>query len=102
MEIPLVDCAFLYECPYSGKSYILVARNVLHVPSMDHNIAPPFLLREAGVDVNDIRKIHVKNPDVSHHSIYFDGAGLRIPLALWGGLFISSYATTHCVGTTIR
>jgi hypothetical protein len=49
---------------------------------MDHNLAPPFLLREAGVDVDDIPKIHVKNPNVSHHSIYFDGTDLRIPLAL--------------------
>jgi hypothetical protein len=43
-EIPIVDCAFLYECPLSGKLYILVARNVLHVPTMEHNLVPPFLL----------------------------------------------------------
>jgi hypothetical protein len=79
-----VDCAFLYECPLSGKSYILVARTVLHVPTMEHNLVPPFLLGEAGLKVNDIPKIHVKDPDVSHHSIYFDDADLRIHLGLWG------------------
>jgi hypothetical protein len=51
---------------------------------MEHNLVPPFLLREAGLKVNDIPKIHVKDPDVSHHSIYFDDADLRIPLGLWG------------------
>ena len=58
--IPIVDCALLYECPYSGKSYILVARNVLHVATMDHNLVPPFLLREAGLVVKDVPKIHIK------------------------------------------
>jgi hypothetical protein len=51
---------------------------------MEHNLVPPFLLREAGLNVNDIPKIHVKSPDVQHHSIYFENADLRIPLALWG------------------
>jgi hypothetical protein len=54
---------------------------------MEHNLVPPFLLREAGLKVNDIPKIHVKDPDVSHHLIYFDDADLRIPLGLWGVFF---------------
>ncbi len=91
-EIPIVDCAFAYECPYSGRQYILVARNVLHVTTMEHNLVPPFLLREAGLVVNDVAKIHVKDPDVTHHSVYFPDSELRIPLALWG---IFSYFPTR-------
>jgi hypothetical protein len=79
-EIPIFDCTFLYECHYSGKLYILVARNVLHAVAMEHNLVPPFLLREAGLVVNDAPKIHVKDPDGTHHSLYFIDLNLSIPL----------------------
>ena len=92
IETAIVDCAILYECPYSGKSYILVARNALHVPTMSHNLVPPFILREAGIVVDDVPKIHQEEPDVTHHSLYFSGPGLRIPLALWG---VFSYFPTR-------
>jgi hypothetical protein len=72
--------------------YILVAYNSLYVPTMTHNLVPPFLLREAGLIVNETPKIQVVNPGISDHSIYFDGAKLQIPLALWG---IFSYFPTR-------
>ena len=40
MEAELVDAALLYECPYEGKSYILVIRNTIHVDSMENNLIP--------------------------------------------------------------
>jgi hypothetical protein len=92
IETRIVDCAFLYEYPYTNKMYILVAYNALYVPTMTHNLVPPFLLREAGLIVNETPKIQVVNPDISDHSIYFDGAKLRVPLALWG---IFSYFPTR-------
>ena len=48
-ELAIVDVAVQYDCPYSGESYILVVRNVISVPSMMHNLVPPFIMREAGV-----------------------------------------------------
>jgi hypothetical protein len=45
LELPIVDCALRYDCPYSNRSYILVVQHVLHVTSMDHNLLPPFLAR---------------------------------------------------------
>eukprot|EP00957_Ditylum_brightwellii_P054990 4168206-Ditylum_brightwellii.AAC.1 len=49
IRVKLVDTALKYDCPHEDKSYILLARNALHVPSMDHNLKPPFMLREAGI-----------------------------------------------------
>lgn len=92
IETPIVDCAFLYECPYSGQTYILLALNALYVPTMTHNLVPPFILREAGLVVNEIPKIQVPTPDESVHSIYNEDVDLRIPLALWG---IFSYFPTR-------
>ena len=51
---------------------------------MEHNIIPPFILREAGLDVHDIPKIQVKEPSIEDHSIYFPADDVRITLSLNG------------------
>ena len=91
MEAELVDVALLYECPYEGKSYILVIRNAIHVDSMENNLIPPSILREAGLQVNERAKIHTNDPTADDHSITFPTTGLRIPLQLFG---IFSYFST--------
>eukprot|EP00957_Ditylum_brightwellii_P144237 10989674-Ditylum_brightwellii.AAC.1 len=49
MKVKLVDAVLKYDCPDKDKSYILLVRNSLHVPFMDHNLIPPFMPREAGI-----------------------------------------------------
>ena len=72
------------DCSISGKSYVLLIQNALYVPSMSNNLIAPFIMREAGIDVSDIAKIHVKEPNVENHSIHFPETGFRIPLSLTG------------------
>ena len=91
LMVPLVDATVRYDNPYDVKSYILVLQNALHVPSMDNNLIPPFMLREMGVTVNDVPKIHKEDPTVDDHVITFVEMGFRIPLSLWG---IFSYFPT--------
>ena len=91
LTVPLVDATMKYDNPYNGKSCILVLRNALYVPSMDNNLIPPFMLREMGVTVNDVPKIHEEDPTVDDHAITFVETGFRIPLSLWG---IFSYFPT--------
>ena len=55
---------------------------------MENNLIPPFILREAGLQVKDMPKIHVKDPNTSDHAITFPEHNLRIPLQLHG---ISSF-----------
>ena len=83
-KITIVDAALAYDCPYSLKTYVLLIRNALHVKSISHNLVPPFILREAGIDVNEVPKIHRIEPSIDDHSIYFPEEKLRIPLQLWG------------------
>ena len=75
---PLVDAAIQYDDPYTGLPYILVARNMLYVPSMSNNLIPPFMLREAGINVRDTPKIHVASPTTEDHAITFKETGFRI------------------------
>ena len=91
LTVPLVDATVKYDNPYNGKSYILVLCNALYVLSMEHNLIPPFMLREMGVTVNDVLKIHKEDPTVDDHAITFMETGFRIPLSLWG---IFSYFPT--------
>ena len=68
-KIPIVDAALAYDCPYTHRTYLLIVRNALYVPSMTNNLLPPFILREAGLEVNDVPKIHVPNPGVTDHAM---------------------------------
>ena len=83
-KVPLVDTALRYECPYNGTTHILIIRNALYVPSMDNHLIPPFIMREAGIQVNEVPKIHQDDVDVSDHSIYFSETDFRMPLSLTG------------------
>ena len=46
-QVEIGDVAVAYEDPYTSRTYLLVIRNALLIPSMDHNLLPPFLVREA-------------------------------------------------------
>ena len=81
-KVPVVQAAVIYDCEYSGKSYVIYINNALFIKSMTNNLIPPFLMRLNGLDVNECPKIMVKHPDESHHSIYFPDVDLRIPLQL--------------------
>ena len=96
LTVPLVDAMVKYDNPNNGKSYILVLHNALYVPLMDNNLVPPFMLREMGVTVNDIPKIHKEDPSVDDHTMTFVEMGFRIPLSLWGiFLYFPTSKPTH-------
>jgi hypothetical protein len=84
MQLRIFDAAVQYDCPYSGQSYVLVIRNTLYVSSMKNNLLPPFVLRKAGIKLNDTPKSQVEVPTIEEHSMLFPETGFRIPLSLWG------------------
>ena len=64
----------------------------MYVPYMDINLIPPFIVREAGVVINDKPKIHVSDPLFDDHAIIFVKDNMKIPLKL-NGIF-SYFETT--------
>ena len=84
IRVELVDAALKYDFPYSRESKILIIRRRLYVPSMSNNLLPPFMLREAGITIKEVPKIHVSSPTEEHHSIMFQETNFRIPLSLYG------------------
>ena len=71
IRVELVDAALKYDCSYSGESKILNIRRGLYDPSMSNNLLPLFMLREDGITINEVPKIHVSSPTEDHHSIMF-------------------------------
>ena len=91
--MPVVDACVGYDCPTTGETCILLFCNALYVPAMEHNLVPPFIMHEAGIVVNDVPKIHVADPDVKDHTLYFPEVDFTIPLCLHG---IFSYFQCRC------
>ena len=83
-KVPIVDAVIAYDCPKSGQTYLLVVRNDLCVPSMEHNLKPPFILRETGLVLHDTPKIHCNVPSAEYHSLFDEETGMRIPFTLDG------------------
>ena len=61
-RVPIVDAVIAYDFPHSGEVFLLVTRNSLYIKIMDHNLVPPFIMREEGLDVNYQAKIHSSKP----------------------------------------
>ena len=48
-RVEIGDVAMAYDCPYTERTFLLIMRNALIIESMDHNLLPPFLIREASI-----------------------------------------------------
>ena len=85
--VPIVDAAVAYDCPWYQTTYLLISRNILSVPSMDHNLITPFILREAGLTVNDTAMMHLNETSIYDHAIISPNSDLRIRIHLHGTFY---------------
>ena len=90
ITVPIFDAAVAYVCPWYQTTYILIARNTLSVPSMDHKLIPPFLLRGAGLTFNHTAMIHLNKNSIDEHAIILPNSDLRIRLHLHGTIYCFS------------
>ena len=44
LQVPMVEAAVKYMCIFEGKEYILIIWNALHVPKMENNLLPRFVM----------------------------------------------------------
>ncbi len=83
-KIEIGDVAIAYDNPYLLETYLLVMRNVLLNPSMDHNLLPPFLVQEALLFLDETPKFQSTEVSLENHTIYDGVTGLRIHMQLNG------------------
>ena len=81
-NVPIVDAVIAYDCPYKAKTYLLLMRNVLYIPELEINLLPPFIVREAGITINECPKSQKVDPTTDDHSMYMPTPDLRIPFNL--------------------
>ena len=93
MSVPVVNAAVAYDCELTGETHILVLCNALHFQRMENNLIPPFMMRLAGIEVDECPKFLSKQPTESNHSMFFPAEEIRIPFQLEG---IISYVPTRC------
>ena len=92
-KVEIADVAMAFDDPITSRTFILVMRNALHIPTMGHNLIPPFLLREAGLYVDETPKFQLaERASIDNHCVYDPETGLRIHLQLNG---IFSYFKTR-------
>ena len=51
--VDVVGAAVSYECEFTVKVCMMVIRNGLHIKEMKHNLLSPFIMRLAGLEVNE-------------------------------------------------
>ena len=87
-DVPICDLAVAYDYVSTDlpETLILIFRNALVIPNMNHHLVPPFILREGGHIVNDVPKYQLSEPTVDDHCILLSGTDpvARIPLQLSG------------------
>ena len=83
---PIVDVALAHEFPCVDEIYVLVLRNVLHVPSMENKLILSFILRLDDITINDVPNMYYEYPKIYDHSISFEYSKLRMHLQLNGVL----------------
>ena len=57
-SVSVVDAVLAYDCMVQAMTILMVFRNALYIPTMEHHLIPPFILREVGIMVNEVQKIH--------------------------------------------
>ena len=82
IPVPVVHVAVAYDCEKTGEIYIMVIHHALYLESMTENLIPPFLMRLAGLEVDECPKILAKDPKEENHSILFPLNNMRIHLKL--------------------
>ena len=53
LSVPVINAAVAYDCEFSGQTRILILCNTLHFRSMENNLILPFMMRLAGIKVDE-------------------------------------------------
>ena len=88
-----------YDFPLTHKTFLLLTIS-LYIPEMEHNIVPPFIMRLAGITVNECPKYQCSEPSDDDHCLIFEDDDLKIHLHL-NGIF-SYFHTRKPTGDEIQ
>ena len=85
-KLPIAHASTKSYDKYSEEKCLLFFYGATWVPSMAHNLVPPFILNEAGIESNIMRKKYIKSSSKEDHSKFFKEVDMRIHLLMNGML----------------
>ena len=62
LTVPVVNAAIAYDCNKTGEVYILVICNALYLRNLETHLIPPFIMRLAGVEIDECPRFLAKGP----------------------------------------
>ena len=68
-KVPIVHAVVAYDCTLQAKTFHLLFRNALHIPEINVNLLPPFIVREAGLQLNECPKFQAQDPTKNTHAL---------------------------------
>jgi hypothetical protein len=77
--VPVVHAAIVYDCPTLGDLYVLIVNIALHFKDLPVNLIHPFIMRIAGLVVDECPKYMSSSPTVANNSIYAAEYDVMIP-----------------------
>ena len=83
-QVEIGDVAIAYDDPFNLQTYLPAMRNALLILSMDHNLLPPFLIREVSLFLDETPKFQSTDASKDNHANVDNESGLRIHLQLNG------------------
>ena len=96
IPVDVVDAAMVYDCEFSGNSYLMIIRNALYLKQMETALIPPFMMRVAGIEIDECPKFLAPKPSIKNYSIYFPDDSIRIAMKIFG---IYTSESTNVRGT---
>ena len=78
----MVYAAVVYDCNETLKSFLVCLYNVLVVKVIPYCLVNPFMMKLAGIQVDERLKFLAMVPSVAHHPLYFSTREKRMTLAL--------------------
>ena len=82
--VDVVDTSIVYEYEFTGKVLIMIIRHGFHLKEMKQNLLSPFIMRLAGLEVNEQPKFMTRNPTTKHHFVNLNENDIRIPFVIRG------------------
>ena len=75
-SVSVVGAVLAYDCLRQARTILMVFWNALYIPTMKHHLMPRFILREAGITVNDVPKNHCEDPTLDDHTVWIELLGV--------------------------
>ena len=82
--INVFHATIVYNCEYSGGTYVTIIKNDIYMLSMKVTLFQPFMIRLSGIEVEECPEFLLPNPFNRNNYVYFKDEKFLLVLNLDG------------------